>query len=201
MDWLKLQQLQLGSLPLTTVGNRWIFVVEDTASRCTKLYALSEAAAIQCAKLLIAEVFMHYEVSRKVIIDNGVQFVSAVMQKVLHCFGIKLVPMYHSASNCVPNYPVLEIFCEDIIRKSPADACETRRREIKCRKGSKFQVGAKVLIATRLLCEYRPRDLQPHVVRSRRCRREPHWEEQRRRLTLIPSRGFRERYCTSGTEK
>lgn len=92
-----------GPLPVTVHQNRWILVVEDTASKWTELYPLTEATASECAKVLIEEVFMRYGVPRKVISDNGVQFISAVMQKAMHCLRVTqtLTPLYHPASNPV----------------------------------------------------------------------------------------------------
>lgn len=92
-----------GPLPLTDRGNRWIFVVEDTASKWTELFALPDATSDECARILIEEIFMRYGVPRKVVSDNGVQFVSAIMQKAMHCLNVKqsLIPLYHPASNPV----------------------------------------------------------------------------------------------------
>lgn len=59
------------------------------------------ATSEECAKILINEIFMRFGVLRKVVSDNVVQFVSAVMQKAMLCLGIKesLTPLYHPASN------------------------------------------------------------------------------------------------------
>ncbi|XP_036329858.1 uncharacterized protein LOC118742000 [Rhagoletis pomonella] len=61
------------------------------------------ATAENCAKTLIDEVFLRYGVPRRIISDNGVQFVSAVMQKVAFCLEISQVftPVYHPQANPV----------------------------------------------------------------------------------------------------
>ena len=47
-------------------------------------------------KILIEEVFFRYGMPRCIKSDNGVQFVTAVMQKVAYCLGIQklFTPMY-----------------------------------------------------------------------------------------------------------
>ncbi|RVE42498.1 hypothetical protein evm_012841 [Chilo suppressalis] len=68
-------------LPRTPRGNNWILVAEDV---CT-------------------EVFLRYGVRRRMISDNGVQFVAEVMQQTCHVMGIKqsLTPLYHPEANPV----------------------------------------------------------------------------------------------------
>lgn len=68
-----------GPLPETSEGFKWIFIVEDTASRWVELFSLKTATAEECAKCLVNEVVLRYGVPRKVISDNGPQFVSGVM--------------------------------------------------------------------------------------------------------------------------
>lgn len=92
-----------GPLPVSPNGFQWIFIVEDIASRWVELFRLEIATAEVCAKTLINEVFLRYGMPRRVISDNGVQFVSAVMQKVMFCFNIQhtLTPVYHPEANPV----------------------------------------------------------------------------------------------------
>lgn len=90
-----------GPLPEGNKGEKWILLVEDTASRWVELFALCDATAESCAKALIEEVFMRYGFPRRVISDNGTQFVSAVMQKAMHVLGVQqsLTPVYHPEAN------------------------------------------------------------------------------------------------------
>ncbi|KAG8232681.1 hypothetical protein J437_LFUL009928 [Ladona fulva] len=76
-----------------------ILVVEDTATRW--VFPLKEATAAACFKCLVDEVILRYGTPRRVISDNGPQFVSEVMQKVAHCLGFKqsLIPVYHPEAN------------------------------------------------------------------------------------------------------
>lgn len=69
-----------GLLPLTESGNRWICIVEDTATKWVEVFALSEATSLECAKIPVQEVFLRYRVPRRMLSDNGVQFVSEGMQ-------------------------------------------------------------------------------------------------------------------------
>lgn len=92
-----------GPLPPTKDGETWILIVEDVASRWVELFALTSATAENCALTLINEVFLRYGVPRRVISDNGTQFVSAVMQQVTYTLNIKhqYTPLYHPESNPV----------------------------------------------------------------------------------------------------
>ncbi|CAK1579671.1 unnamed protein product [Parnassius mnemosyne] len=92
-----------GPLPKGPQGERWILIVEDTASKWAELFALTEATAETCAKTLVSEIFMRYGLHRRMISDNGVQFVADVMQKALFVQGVKqkLVPLYYPEVNPV----------------------------------------------------------------------------------------------------
>ncbi|KAG6438864.1 hypothetical protein O3G_MSEX000284, partial [Manduca sexta] len=92
-----------GPLPTTANGNTWILIIEDIATGWIELFAMKEASAENCAKFLLNEVFLRYGVSRRLISDNGPQFVSAVMQQLTYCLRIKhtFTPVYHPAANPV----------------------------------------------------------------------------------------------------
>ena len=90
-----------GPLPKTPDGKRWVFAVEDTATRWLELFPLEKATAEACAKCLVDEVILRYGTPRKVISDNGTQFVGEVMQQVAYCLGFTqvLTPLYYPAAN------------------------------------------------------------------------------------------------------
>ncbi|GFW44637.1 transposon Ty3-G Gag-Pol polyprotein [Trichonephila clavipes] len=90
-------------LPQTDTGKQWIFIVEDCATKWVELFALSQASARQCATNLIEEVFMRHGIPRRIISDNGTQFVCAVLQQI--CFTLNIsqnfIPVYSPQSNPV----------------------------------------------------------------------------------------------------
>lgn len=92
-----------GPLVETSEGYNHILVVEDVATKWTELYALKQASAENCAKMLISEWFMRFGLPRRIISDNGTQFVSQVMQHVADHFHIhqNLIPKYHPEANPV----------------------------------------------------------------------------------------------------
>lgn len=92
-----------GPLPSTKNGNRHILIIEDLASRWTELFALKEATADNCSQILLNEIFLRYGICRRIISDNGPQFISAIFQKLTFCLGIKqsLIPVFHPESNPV----------------------------------------------------------------------------------------------------
>ncbi|GBM80022.1 Protein NYNRIN [Araneus ventricosus] len=93
----------LGPLTEGTSGKRWIFFVKDCATRWVELYALKIATAHECATTIVQEIFLRYGIPRRLMSDNGPQFISAVLQKV--CFILKieqcLTPVYHPQENAV----------------------------------------------------------------------------------------------------
>lgn len=92
-----------GPLPKGPNGETWIFIVEDCASRWIELIPLTQATAENCALALINDIFLRYGLCRRIISDNGTQFISAIMQKICYCFNIeqKFTPVYHPAANMV----------------------------------------------------------------------------------------------------
>ncbi|KAA5657792.1 transposase family protein, partial [Pseudomonas aeruginosa] len=66
-----------------------------------ELFPLKEATAEACAHVLIEEYFMRFGLPRRLVSDNGVQFISAVMRQCMSILGIKqnLIPLYHPEAN------------------------------------------------------------------------------------------------------
>lgn len=92
-----------GPLPKGPTGEKWILIIEDTTSRWVELFPLNEATSKNCAIILLNEIFLRYGLPRKIISDNGVQFVSAIMQKLAYCLEIQQIftPVYHPEPNVV----------------------------------------------------------------------------------------------------
>ncbi|GBP22628.1 hypothetical protein EVAR_13908_1 [Eumeta japonica] len=92
-----------GPLPKGPKGERWVMIMEDTASKWIELFPLADATAEACAKVLIEEVFLRFGVPRRMVSDNGVQFVADVMQKAMFILSVKqnLIPLYHPEANPV----------------------------------------------------------------------------------------------------
>jgi hypothetical protein len=92
-----------GPLPKSTDGYNWILIVEDVATRWVELFALENATAENCAKVLIDEVFLRYGIPRRLTTDNGTQFISSIMQQVTYCLKIShsFTPVYHLEANSV----------------------------------------------------------------------------------------------------
>ncbi|KAG6439869.1 hypothetical protein O3G_MSEX001160, partial [Manduca sexta] len=73
-----------GPLPPGEKGEKYILLIEDTATRWVELFALADATSEACARTLIEEYFLRYGLPRRIVSDNGVQFVSAVMQQCMY---------------------------------------------------------------------------------------------------------------------
>lgn len=72
--------------PLPEAPTQEEVIVEDCATRWVELFPLVQATAEACAKALIDEVFLRFGLPRRIISDNGTQFISGIMQKVTFCF-------------------------------------------------------------------------------------------------------------------
>ncbi|KAF8789681.1 Retrovirus-related Pol polyprotein like [Argiope bruennichi] len=92
-----------GPLPETPDGQKWIFIIEDTAIKWIELFALRDATAQECAITLLEEVILRYGLPRCLISDSGTQFVSSVMQQICNLLDIDqcLTPVYCSQVNPV----------------------------------------------------------------------------------------------------
>ncbi|GFU01812.1 hypothetical protein TNCV_1523181 [Trichonephila clavipes] len=92
-----------GPLPESKDGKRWILTIEDCTTKWVELFALPNATAKECAITLIKEVLLRYGIPRRLISDNGTQFVSAVMQQICYLLNIhqSLIPVYHPQANPV----------------------------------------------------------------------------------------------------
>ncbi|GFV23409.1 retrovirus-related Pol polyprotein from transposon 412 [Trichonephila clavipes] len=92
-----------GSLPESKDGKRWILIIEDCTTKWIELFALPNATAKECAITLIEEVLLMYGIPRRLISDNGIQFVSAVMQQICYLLNIhpSLISVYHPQANPV----------------------------------------------------------------------------------------------------
>ncbi|GFW61731.1 retrovirus-related Pol polyprotein from transposon 412 [Trichonephila clavipes] len=92
-----------GPLPERKDGKRWIFIIEDCTTKWVELFALPNVTPKECAITLIEEVLLRYGIPRRLISDNGTQFVSAVMQQICYLLNIhqSLIPVYHPQVNSV----------------------------------------------------------------------------------------------------
>ena len=92
-----------GPLPKTEEGYQWILIVEDICSRWVEIFPLKDATAENCALTLLNEVILRYGIPRRLHTDNGSQFISALMQKLTFCLGIKqtFTAIYHPEANPV----------------------------------------------------------------------------------------------------
>ncbi|GFT67687.1 transposon Tf2-8 polyprotein [Trichonephila clavipes] len=84
-------------------GKRWILIIEDCTIKWVELFTLPNATAKEYAITLIEEVLLRYGIPRRLISDNGTQFVSAVMQQICYLLNIhqSLIHVYHPQANPV----------------------------------------------------------------------------------------------------
>ncbi|GFS55149.1 hypothetical protein TNCV_4799041 [Trichonephila clavipes] len=92
-----------GPLPESKDSKRWILIIDDCTTKWVELFALPNAIAKECAITLIEEVLLRYGIPRRLISDNGTQFVSAVMQQICYLLNIhqSLISVYHPQANPV----------------------------------------------------------------------------------------------------
>jgi hypothetical protein len=89
-----------GPLPPSQDDKKWILIIQHYATKWIELFALSQVTAENGVWTLINKVALHYGLFRRIISDNGTQFISAVMQKITFCLGItqSFTPVYQSRS-------------------------------------------------------------------------------------------------------
>ncbi|GFW10305.1 hypothetical protein TNCV_5096561 [Trichonephila clavipes] len=92
-----------GPLPESKDGKRWILIIEDCTTKWVELFALLNDTAKECTITLIEEVQLMYGIPRRLISDNGTQFVSTVLQQICYLLNIhqSLIPVYHPQANPV----------------------------------------------------------------------------------------------------
>ncbi|GFX45426.1 retrovirus-related Pol polyprotein from transposon 412 [Trichonephila clavipes] len=92
-----------GPLPESKDGKTWILIIEDCTTKWVELFALPNVRAKECAITLIEEVLLRYGIPRRLISDNGTQFVSAVMQQICYLLNVhqSLIHVYHPQANPV----------------------------------------------------------------------------------------------------
>ncbi|GIY50822.1 reverse transcriptase [Caerostris darwini] len=88
------------------VSNLWMYrakIVKDGLHNCRRrntkwveFFSLPNAMARECGITVLEEVFLRYGISRRIISDNGSQFVSAVMQQ------LRFFPKYPTISHTSP---------------------------------------------------------------------------------------------------
>lgn len=76
-----------GPLPQTAYSDKCIVVVEKQATKWVELFSLSQLFR-KLVLILVEEVFLNYGTCGKLSSDNGVQFVSEVMQIVTFCLAL-----------------------------------------------------------------------------------------------------------------
>ncbi|GFT67925.1 hypothetical protein TNCV_2286551 [Trichonephila clavipes] len=92
-----------GPLPESKDGKRGILIFEACTTKWVELLALPNATAKECAITWIEEVLLRYGIPRRLISDNGTQFVSVVMQQICYLLNIHqtLIHVYHPQANPV----------------------------------------------------------------------------------------------------
>ncbi|XP_035230085.1 uncharacterized protein K02A2.6-like [Stegodyphus dumicola] len=87
---------------VSTSGDIFSYIRGSRQHVCKHIsFTLKEATAVNCAETLVEEVFLRYGLPRRLISDNGPQFISVVMQQICNFLEIKqdLIPVYHPQAN------------------------------------------------------------------------------------------------------
>lgn len=99
--WQVISADVVGPLPRTSHGNQFIFVVTDCFSKLSLFFPLRRATASAIVRYLENDVFLQYGVPQALITDNGVQFRSKEMRKLLATYSVKpsFVSYYRPQAN------------------------------------------------------------------------------------------------------
>lgn len=87
-----------GPYPRTRSGNTVIFVVVDVFTKFCLMFPMKQADATRMVKILKDQIFLVYGTPKRIISDNGTQFLSREYKKLLDDFSIEAfrTPKYHA---------------------------------------------------------------------------------------------------------
>lgn len=91
----------VGPLPKSPSGHIYILSISDYFSKFCIFQPLRTATATTITKILEDHVFLLFGVPRRLIIDNGKQFIGKVFEKLTAAYGIEVIrtPSYHPQGN------------------------------------------------------------------------------------------------------
>lgn len=91
----------VGPMTTTKQQNQYLFVVIDNFSKYLFVKPLRKATAGHVVKFIEEEIFLKFGVCESIICDNGVQFISKELQKLMNEYNAKLssTPFYHPQAN------------------------------------------------------------------------------------------------------
>lgn len=95
-----------GPYPRTRSGNTVIFVVVDVFTKFCLIFPMKQAEASRMVKILKDEIFHVYGTPKRIVSDNGTQFLSREYKKLLDDFSIEAfrTPKYHAQANMAERY-------------------------------------------------------------------------------------------------
>ncbi len=88
-DWRTIQTDNLGLLPRTGRGNRFILVISDYA-RYPEAIPLRDTTAPKIAEVLI-ELFARFEIPEEILTDQGTNFTSKLLGELYRLSGVKAI--------------------------------------------------------------------------------------------------------------
>ena len=91
----------VGPLPETESGNKWLLVITDYLTKWVEAFPTKDAKANTVAKILIKEIICRHGAPKKLLTDQGRQFVSNLLAKVCEYFNTKKIntTSYHPQCN------------------------------------------------------------------------------------------------------
>lgn len=95
-----------GPYPRTRTGNTVIFVVVDVLTKFCLIYPMRQAEAVRMVKILKENIFLVYGTPKRIISDNGTQFLSKEYKRLLDDYGVEpfRTPKYHAQANMAERY-------------------------------------------------------------------------------------------------
>lgn len=81
----------VGPLPLSRNRNRFILVISDLFTKYSLMFPLKSATSASVIKHLENDVFLIYGVPRKIVCDNGRQYISRAVRDMIQSYDCKIV--------------------------------------------------------------------------------------------------------------
>lgn len=99
--WQIISMDLVGPLPRSSKGHCYVFVVTDNFSKYSLFFPLRKATASSVVKILEEQIFHVYGVPELIQSDNGTQFTSKALTRLIEQYSVKLRfnPYYHPQAN------------------------------------------------------------------------------------------------------
>jgi hypothetical protein len=96
-----------GPFPRSDQGNHYLLITMDYFTKWPEVYAIPNQEALRVAEVLVANFFCRFGIPQELHSDQGCNFKSQLVQKVLQCLGVSktcTTPLHPQSDGMVQRY-------------------------------------------------------------------------------------------------